>query len=68
MGKRRAENQAQEVAPPQEGAAPTSPESPTAAAGMSAEAVQRLQELAELHKQGVLTDEEFSSQKARLLG
>jgi uncharacterized protein YnzC (UPF0291/DUF896 family) len=34
---------------------------------MSADAVQRLQELAELHKQGVLTDEEFASQKARIL-
>jgi uncharacterized protein YnzC (UPF0291/DUF896 family) len=29
--------------------------------------VQRLQELAELHKQGVLTDEEFAAQKARIL-
>jgi uncharacterized protein YnzC (UPF0291/DUF896 family) len=34
---------------------------------MSADAVKRLQELAELHKQGVLTDEEFAAQKARIL-
>jgi hypothetical protein len=67
MGKRRAETQAQEGAPSQEGAAPAAAE-PPASGGMSAEAVQRLQELAELHKQGVLTDEEFASQKARLLG
>jgi hypothetical protein len=67
MGKRRAETQAQEAAPPQEAAAPAAT-GPPASGGMSAEAVQRLQELAELHKQGVLTDEEFASQKARLLG
>jgi len=70
MGKRRAEAQGPPAAgtPPYEGAAP----SPTAPApppggGMSADAVQRLQELAELHKQGVLTDEEFAVQKARIL-
>jgi hypothetical protein len=67
MGKRRAEAQAPEAAPPPEAPAPAAP-GPPPSGGMSAEAVQRLQELAELHKQGVLTDEEFASQKARLLG
>jgi hypothetical protein len=38
-----------------------------ASGGISAEAVQKLQDLAKLHEQGVLTDEEFTSQKARLL-
>ncbi len=67
MGKRRAESQGPPAnAPADEGLAQQTP--PPAEAGMSAEAVQRLQELAELHKQGVLTDEEFAAQKARLLG
>jgi len=30
--------------------------------------IEQLRELGELHAQGVLTDEEFASQKARLLG
>lgn len=65
MGKRRAESQAD--APPPEQSAPPPPAAPQAPGGMSAEAVQRLQELAELNKQGVLTDEEFAAQKARIL-
>jgi hypothetical protein len=65
MGKRRAENQESAAPPADEGVAPAAP-SP-APTGMSAEALQRLQELAELHKQGVLTDEEFAAQKARIL-
>jgi hypothetical protein len=64
MGKRRAESQAG-APPPEQGAAPPAP--PEQPGGMSAEAVQRLQELAELNKQGVLTDAEFAEQKARLL-
>jgi hypothetical protein len=70
MGKRNAESQAQsqgtEPPPPeravQQQAAPDADEG-----GVSAQALQRLRELAELHKQGVLTDEEFAAQKARIL-
>jgi hypothetical protein len=65
MGKRRAQGQEQALAPSDQAATP--PASPTAG-DMSGEAIQRLQELAELHKQGVLTDEEFAAQKARILG
>jgi hypothetical protein len=36
-------------------------------AGISADAVQKLQELGKLHEQGVLTDDEFTAQKERLL-
>jgi Short C-terminal domain len=65
MGKRRAQGQGPPAGPPaDEAPASGSP----ASSGMSAEAVQRLQEIAELHKQGVLTDEEFAAQKARILG
>ena len=38
---------------------------PPAAAGP--DPIEQLKELAELHRQGVLTDEEFAAQKARLL-
>lgn len=36
--------------------------------GISSDAVARLQELGKLHEQGILTDEEFSQQKAAILG
>ena len=39
----------------------------TAPGGLSLESIARLQQLADLHKQGVLTDEEFATQKAKLL-
>jgi hypothetical protein len=38
------------------------------AGGITSEDTQRLQELGRLHEQGVLTDEEFAAQKARILG
>jgi hypothetical protein len=43
---------------------------PAAAApsGLSTEAMEQLKKLAELHKAGILTDEEFATQKARILG
>ncbi len=57
MGKRAARSGEQ---PQQEAAAPSGP---TAAQGMSPTDMGRLKELAELHDQGVLTDEEFEQQK-----
>lgn len=43
---------------------------PVAAAptGLSSEAMAQLQQLAELRTSGILTDEEFATQKARILG
>lgn len=41
---------------------------PAAAGGLSPEAMDQLKQLAELNKQGVLTDEEFNAQKAKILG
>ncbi len=41
---------------------------PAASGGLSADNMTRLKELADLHTQGVLTDEEFTEQKQRLLG
>ena len=39
-----------------------------AAGGMSQDTINELQQLGQLHEQGVLTDEEFAAQKAKILG
>jgi Short C-terminal domain len=46
------------------------PQAPAAApaAAPAPDPIQQLKELGELHQQGVLTDEEFAAQKAKLLG
>jgi len=53
-------------------APPVAPEADTAPAaapaGLSGEAMEQLKKLAELNKAGILTDEEFATQKARILG
>ncbi len=76
MGKKHAEGQAQEAGQDQQIADLQSQQSapapaPAAAAapsgGISAETVQRLEELGKLHEQGILTDDEFAQQKQRLL-
>ena len=41
---------------------------PAPAAAPAADPIEQLKELGELHKSGVLTDEEFAAQKAKLLG
>lgn len=38
------------------------------AAGLSIDAMDQLKKLAELHASGILNDEEFATQKARILG
>jgi hypothetical protein len=44
------------------------PEAPApAAAGLTAEAIGRLKELADLNQAGILSDTEFAEQKARIL-
>jgi putative oligomerization/nucleic acid binding protein len=68
---RREDEQAYAEEPAQEPAyaepAPAAAPAP-AAGGLAPDAIQRLQELGQLHDQGVLTDEEFTTQKARVLG
>jgi len=49
-------------------AAMTTAPAPRAASTITAEDTNRLAELGKLHQQGILTDEEFSQQKARILG
>jgi Short C-terminal domain len=53
----------QSMAPP---AAPVA--APAPSSGITAEDTARLQELGKLHEQGILTDEEFSAEKAKILG
>ena len=47
---------------------PPAPPAPPQSRGITAEDTARLQELGKLHEQGILTDEEFSAQKAAILG
>jgi hypothetical protein len=44
------------------------PPPPPAAAAPAADPIQQLKELAELKEQGILTDDEFAAQKAKILG
>ena len=46
---------------------PTDPAT-AASGGVTADTTERLKELGQLHEQGVLTDEEFASEKAKVLG
>lgn len=49
-------------------APPAAPAPAPAPAGMSMDAMNELKELAALKDQGILTDDEFAVQKARILG
>lgn len=65
QGQRWAEQDAQkqaEQAPPPAQAAPAAPAAP------APDPIAQLKELGELHQSGVLTDEEFAAQKAKILG
>jgi hypothetical protein len=44
------------------------PPPPPAAGGISNEAIEQLKELAALKEQGILTEQEFGVQKAKILG
>ena len=62
VSKRQGERWAQQEAPPQE-QAPAAAPAPAAPSMLD-----QLRELGELKDQGVLTEEEFAAQKAKLLG
>jgi putative oligomerization/nucleic acid binding protein len=66
MGKRRGEEQ--QEAPMQGQQSMTAAPAAAPSSGISSEDTVRLQELGKLHEQGILTDEEFAQQKARILG
>jgi hypothetical protein len=44
------------------------PAAPAPAAPAQTDTIEQLKQLGELHAQGILTDEEFTAQKAKLLG
>jgi hypothetical protein len=61
----------QEQAQEQQYAAPEpqyAPPPPAPAADSMDDKIKQLQELGQLHEQGILTDEEFAAQKSKLLG
>jgi hypothetical protein len=63
VSRRQAERWA-EQAPPQQYAEPA----PAPAAAPAADPIEQLKKLGELRDSGVLTDEEFAAQKAKILG
>jgi hypothetical protein len=71
MGKHRErkqeEQQDQAYYQGQQSAMATAP-APAASGGITSQDTERLAELGKLHDQGILTDDEFSQQKARILG
>jgi hypothetical protein len=60
--------QQQQMAPPPAAPAYAPAPPPPAAGGMDDAAIAQLKAVADLHQQGILTDEEFSAQKAKILG
>ena len=54
----------QQQAPPQQSPAPAPAQAPSASSPM----IDQLNQLAALHQQGVLTDDEFAAAKAKLFG
>jgi hypothetical protein len=66
VSRRQAERWAAQDAPAYQEQAP--PPAATQATPAAADPIEQLKELGQLHEQGVLTDEEFAAQKAKLLG
>ena len=71
-GKHRAANEAAESAPPpaqaEQPPEQPAPSAPAESTGLSPEALEHVRQLAQLHEEGALTDEEFAREKAKLLG
>jgi hypothetical protein len=70
VSRRQATRWAAQDAPayPQQGYAEPPPPAPAAPAAGGEDRVQQLKDLAALKEQGVLSDEEFAAEKARILG
>ena len=60
--------QSERWAAQEQAAAPTAPPAPAAAPTNGESRIDQLKSLGELKAQGVLTDEEFEAEKARILG
>jgi hypothetical protein len=63
VSRRQADRWAQQDAPAYQESVAAQPQ-----AAAAPDPVEQLRQLGELHQQGVLTDEEFAAQKAKLLG
>jgi hypothetical protein len=66
VSRRQSARWAAQEAPPPPQAAPAPP--PAAPAAPAASTIDQLKELGELKSQGIITEEEFAAQKAKLLG
>jgi hypothetical protein len=67
VSRRQASRWAAQEAPPQDYGYAPPPPPPPAQPVASADPIDKLNELADLHQRGVLTDEEFAAAKARIL-
>jgi hypothetical protein len=68
VSRRQARRWSQQDAPAYEEPQPTYAAPPPAAAAPEGDVIQQLKDLAALKEQGILTDAEFATQKARILG
>lgn len=68
VAKRQNERWAQQEAQQYPQQAPPPPSAPQAAPAAEGSTIDQLRELGELKAQGILTEEEFAAQKAKLLG
>ena len=67
QGQRWAQQEQAQYAEPEPTYAAPAP-APAAPAAPAADPIQQLKDLADLKQQGILTDEEFAAQKAKILG
>jgi Short C-terminal domain len=68
VSRRQTNRWAQQEAPAYGEQAPPAYQEPAPAAAPAPDPIEQLKQLGQLHQQGVLTDEEFAAQKAKLLG
>jgi len=68
VSRRQGERWAQQEAPQQQQAYAPAPEAAPAPIAPAGSTIDQLKELGELKSQGILTEEEFAAQKAKLLG
>ena len=68
VSRRQAERWSQQGSYPYDEPEPTYATPPPAAAAPVADPIEQLQKLAALKDQGILTEEEFAAQKAKILG
>ena len=68
VSRRQANRWSQQETSQQPSPAYQQPPPPPPAGAAGPDPIAQLKELAELHEQGILTDEEFAAQKAKILG